>query len=79
MVICKKVVSKGWCKESSCITMSLFLVMYIHFSCNINKWLSLKTISLNIFDRVPVAQKWPVGTQRSTTGGPKVARWQTGG
>ena len=58
--------------------MSLFLVMYIHFSCNINKWLSLNTVSLNIFDRVPVAQKWPVGTQRSTTGGPKVARWQTG-
>ena len=26
-----------------------------------------------------VAQKWPVGTQRSTTGGPKVARWQTEG
>ena len=26
-----------------------------------------------------MTQKWPVGTQRSTTGGPKVARYQTGG
>ena len=34
----------------------LFIVMYIHFSCNINKWLSLNTVSLNIFDRVPVLQ-----------------------
>ena len=42
-----------WVKFS-CITMSLFIVMYIHFSCNVNKWLSLNTISLNIFDRVPV-------------------------
>ena len=42
--------------KSSCITMSLFKVMYIHFSCNVNKWLSLNTISLNIFDRVPVLQ-----------------------
>ena len=38
-----------WVKFS-CITMSLFIVMYIHFSRNINKWLSLNTISLNIFD-----------------------------
>ena len=44
-----------WVKFS-CITMALFIVMYIHFSCNINKWLSLNTISLNIFDRVPVAK-----------------------
>ena len=43
-----------WVKFS-CITMSLFIVMYIHFSCNISKWLSLK-ISLNIFDRVPVGR-----------------------
>ena len=42
-----------WVKFS-CITMSLFIVMYIHFSCNVNEWLSLNTISLNIFDRVPV-------------------------
>ena len=35
--------------------MSLFIVMYIHFSCNVNKWLSSNTISLNIFDRVPVS------------------------
>ena len=27
---------------------------YIHVSCNVKKWLSLNTISLNIFDRVPV-------------------------
>ena len=44
-----------WVKFS-CITMSLFIVMYIHFSCNVNKWLSLNTISLNIFDGVPVLQ-----------------------
>ena len=31
-----------------------FIDIYIHFSCNVNKWLSLNTISLNIFDRVPV-------------------------
>ena len=42
-----------WVKFS-CITMSFFIVMYIHFSCNVNKWLSLNTISLNIYDRVPV-------------------------
>ena len=42
-----------WVKFS-CITMSLFIVLYIHFSCNVNKLLSLNTISLNIVDRVPV-------------------------
>ena len=46
-----------WVKFS-CITMSLFIVMYIHFSCNVNKWLSLNTISLNIFDRVPVVETY---------------------
>ena len=45
--------SGRWVKFS-CITMSLFIVMYIHFSCNVKKWLSLNTISLNIFDRVPM-------------------------
>ena len=44
----------GRCVKFSCITMSLFIVVYIHFSCNVNKWLPLNTISLNIFDRVPV-------------------------
>ena len=34
--------------------MSLFIPRYINFSCNVNKWLSFNTISLNIFDRVPV-------------------------
>ena len=27
------------------------------FSCNVKKWLSFNTISLNIFDRVPVGSK----------------------
>ena len=32
---------------------------YIHFSCNVNKLLSLNTISLNIFDRVKVSKLSP--------------------
>ena len=47
-----------WVKFS-CITMSLFIVMYIHFSCNVNKLLSLNTISLNIFDRGQVSKLSP--------------------
>ena len=29
---------------------------YIYFSCNVKKWLSFNTMSLNIFDRVPVRE-----------------------
>ena len=47
-----------WVKFS-CITMSLFIVMYIHFSCNVNKWFG-ETISLNMFDRVPVRNKMSI-------------------
>ena len=51
-----------WVKFS-CITMSLFIVMYIHFSCNVNKWLSLNTVSLKIFDRVPVRSQSKISKQ----------------
>ena len=51
-----------WVKIS-CITMSFLwsFYMYIHFSYNVKKWLSFNTISLNIFDRVPVIKTYVVG------------------
>ena len=42
-----------WVKIS-CITMFFFIVSLYTFSCNVKKWLSFNTISLNIFDRIPV-------------------------
>ena len=31
-------------------------IIIIFFSCNVNKWLSFNTISLDIFNRVPVIE-----------------------
>ena len=51
----------GMWAKFSCITMSLFIVILYTFSCNVNKRLSFNTISLNIFDRVPVVLLYKSG------------------
>ena len=56
----------GFLKKSD--TPLLIIVYHVH-----------QSDFIEIFETKQVAQKWPVGTQRSTTGGPNVARWQTEG
>ena len=60
----KKSKLNGFLQKSD---LSLLIVNHVH-----------QSDFIELFETKQVAQKWPVGTQRSTTGGPKVARWQTG-